>query len=71
MALYDLATRALVVTLKSPPGGKSTEQIAKLTGLPKRTINSIYARAIQRGFNPNASILTIRNEHIKDAPRPS
>jgi len=31
----DVATRALVVTRKSPVGGKTTEEIVKKTGLLK------------------------------------
>ncbi|KAH6973228.1 hypothetical protein EDB80DRAFT_743244 [Ilyonectria destructans] len=50
----DIATRALVVTLKAPGGATKTSlEISALTGLAVRTINSIYARAIQRGFEPN------------------
>ncbi|KAH6873658.1 hypothetical protein B0T10DRAFT_499738 [Thelonectria olida] len=51
--LYDIATRALVITLKAPAGeGKTTTEVQAMTGIPIRTINSIYRRAIQRGFNP-------------------
>ena len=54
----DIATRALVVTLKAPNGGaKTTAQIHLITGLPERTINQIYSRAIDRGFEPNESPL--------------
>jgi transposase len=63
-----LSTRALVVSLKSPFGGKSTSEIAKETGLSTRTINSIYARAIQRGFEPNEP-LKIDDRYLVDAPR--
>ncbi|KAF1813253.1 hypothetical protein P152DRAFT_434157, partial [Eremomyces bilateralis CBS 781.70] len=66
----DIATRALIVTLKSPIGGKTTAEIAEKTGLPKRTINAIYARAIERGFDPNHLPLHIRDEWLEDAPRP-
>ena len=65
----DIATRALVVTLKSPIGGKTTAEIAEKTGLKVRTINDIYARAIQRGFEPNHLPLVIRDEWLEDAPR--
>lgn len=65
----DIATRSLVVTLKSPVGGKSTAEIAEKTGLSKRTINDIYSRAISRGFEPNTLPLTIKDEFLKDAPR--
>jgi transposase len=65
----DIATRALVVTLKSPLGGRSTNEVSEKTGLSKRTINDIYARAIQRGFDPNLLPLIIKDEYLKDAPR--
>ncbi|KAF1967289.1 hypothetical protein BU23DRAFT_554512, partial [Bimuria novae-zelandiae CBS 107.79] len=66
----NIATRALVVVLKSPIRGKSTAEIAEKTGLSKRTINNIYLRAISRGFEPNTLPLTIKDEFLKDAPRP-
>ncbi|RKK19273.1 hypothetical protein BFJ66_g17761 [Fusarium oxysporum f. sp. cepae] len=66
----DIATRALVVTLKAPSGGaKTTAEISALTGLAVRTINSIYARAIHRGFEPNETPLRLINEWLEDAPR--
>jgi transposase len=65
----DIATRALVVTLKSPIVGQSTNAIAEKTGLSTRTINLIYARAIQRGFDPNILPLIIKNQFLEDAPR--
>lgn len=37
----DIATRALVVTLKAS-AGKTTNEIIEITGLPKATINNIY-----------------------------
>ena len=71
MALHthtDIATRALIVTLKSL-GGKSSPEVAYITGLQPRTVNSIYARAIERGFDPNIRPLIIKDEWLKDAPR--
>lgn len=65
----DLPTRAAIVTLKSPFGGKSTAQISAITGIPQRTINEIYRRACQRGFDPNASVIKILPEYLEDAPR--
>ncbi|KAI3584158.1 hypothetical protein IWW34DRAFT_721704 [Fusarium oxysporum f. sp. albedinis] len=41
----DIATRALVVYLKSPFGGKTTAEITEITGLPVRTVNGIYLRS--------------------------
>ncbi|KAF1981718.1 hypothetical protein K402DRAFT_312670, partial [Aulographum hederae CBS 113979] len=65
----DIATRALVVALKSPIVGKSTAEVIEKTGLSKSTINTIYARAIERGFDPNILPLVIKNEYLIDAPR--
>ncbi|KAF2815474.1 uncharacterized protein BDZ99DRAFT_506534 [Mytilinidion resinicola] len=66
---HDIATRALVVALKSPSGGKTTQQVVSITALSKRTVDSIYARAIKRGFDPNAVPLVIKDEYLEDAPR--
>lgn len=66
----DIATRALVVFLKSPFGGKTTAEVTEITGLSIRTINSIYARAIERGFDPNQEPLTLRDEFLCDSDRP-
>ncbi|KFY41167.1 hypothetical protein V494_03175 [Pseudogymnoascus sp. VKM F-4513 (FW-928)] len=65
----DIATRALIVTLKSPIGGKTTAEVAEKTGFSTRQINRIYARAIERGFDPNHIPLVIRDEWLQDAPR--
>jgi len=50
----DLATRALIVTLKAGINRKlmTSNEIVCLIGVPKSTINQIYARAIERGFDP-------------------
>ncbi|EMD90697.1 hypothetical protein COCC4DRAFT_186441 [Bipolaris maydis ATCC 48331] len=65
----DICTRALIVTLKSPFGGKSTNQISEITGISPRTIDSIYGRACQRGFEPNAPTIKLLPEYLEDAPR--
>ncbi|OBT70526.1 hypothetical protein VF21_10464, partial [Pseudogymnoascus sp. 05NY08] len=65
----DISTRALIVTLKSPVGGKTTAEVAEKTGLSSRQVNKIYARAIERGFDPNHTPLTLRDEWLQDAPR--
>jgi len=67
----DIATRALVVTLKCPApiGGKKTTEVAAITGLSIRRVNEIYARAIARGFDPNQLPVVIRDEYLQDAPR--
>ena len=45
----DIATRSLVVALKTPCFGKTTAEVVAITGLPKSTVNRIYARAISGG----------------------
>jgi Transposase len=60
----------MVVTLKAPAGAAKTSlEIYGITGIPVRTVNSIYARAIERGFEPNERPLRLRNEWLEDAPR--
>ncbi|KAG7425069.1 hypothetical protein Forpi1262_v013935 [Fusarium oxysporum f. sp. raphani] len=66
----DIATRALVVTLKAPCGGaKTSREIETITGIPRRTVDSIYARAIRNGFEPNERPLRIINAWLEDRPR--
>ncbi len=66
----DIATRSLIVALKAPHGGRmSSAQISQITGLSARLISQIYARAVERGFEPKTLPLSIRNEHVQDKPR--
>lgn len=65
----DIATRALVVSLKAPCSGKTTAEVSAITGLSSRQVNRIYARAIERGFDPNQRPLSLRDGHLQDAPR--
>ena len=67
MPVFDLATRALIIAYKAD--GKTNQEITGLTGVKKRTINSIYARAIKRGFNPALRPIKLENKHVKDASR--
>lgn len=71
----DIATRALVVTLKAPCGGaKTTSEVAFLAGISPRSVDRIYGQACQRGFDPNLQPVVIKNEYLEDAPctgRPS
>jgi transposase len=62
----DVATRALIVTLNSPVGGLTTAEIVEKTGISKRTIDSVYTRAIKRGFDPNHRPIEIRDEMLQD-----
>lgn len=66
----DIATRALVVAWKSPVVGKSAKEIERLTGVPFRQVERIYAKAIRRGFNPHVRPIVIKVEHLSDAPKP-
>ncbi|KAG6019568.1 hypothetical protein E4U19_007063 [Claviceps sp. Clav32 group G5] len=68
MAPYnDLATRASVLTLKAT--GFSTKEIASLTGVPTRTVDYIFAKAVKRGFNPQERPLNIKNHLVENGPR--
>ena len=63
-----MATRAQVITLKAL--GIPNKEIYQRTGIKPRTVNDIYDRAIQRGFDPNAEQSVIRDIHVQTAPRP-
>ncbi|KAK4125883.1 hypothetical protein N657DRAFT_642629 [Parathielavia appendiculata] len=65
----DLATRALIVTLKSPLVGMKTADVAEKTGCSVRQVQRIYASAIERGFDPNERPLILKDERLEDAPR--
>ncbi len=65
----DIATRAIVIALRSPLGGNTSAEVAAKTGLSVRQVNRIYARAIERGFEPNQSPMVLRDEWLEDAPR--
>jgi Transposase len=67
MPHYDIATKALVVTLKASQ--KATIEISGLTGLIPRTIDRIYATAVDRGFDPAVRPLVIRDEFVADKKR--
>ncbi|KAK2122168.1 hypothetical protein NOF04DRAFT_1337507 [Fusarium oxysporum II5] len=65
----DIATRAFVVSLKAPCSGKTTNEFAEITGLSVRQVNRIYARAIERGVDPNHGLVVILDSYLEDAPR--
>jgi hypothetical protein len=67
MAPFEQATRAQIVTLKAI--GQTTAEVIAITGLKERTIQSIYSRAIERGFDPAIRPIVILNKHVEDAPR--
>ncbi|KAI2636749.1 hypothetical protein GGS21DRAFT_46116 [Xylaria nigripes] len=64
----NVATRALIVALKSPFGGKSTAEIAAITGVSNSQINRIYAKAIERGFDPTRVPVTLDDEWLQNTP---
>ncbi|KAJ0146105.1 hypothetical protein HZ326_11159 [Fusarium oxysporum f. sp. albedinis] len=65
----DIATRALVVSLKAPCSGKTSPEVAEISGLSIRQVDRIYARAIENGFDPNARSLILKDEYLRDRPR--
>ena len=65
----DLATRAMVITLKSALVKRTDARVAEETGLNPRTINHIYAKAISRSFDPNRFPLEIKNKYIENRQR--
>ena len=69
MPNHSLIIKALVVALKSPVGGKTTREVSEKTGISRHAINRIYAKAIQRGFDPTHSPLLLKDEWLEDAPR--
>lgn len=64
----DIATRALVVTLRAV-GNKETSEIAEITGLQARTITNIFNRACDAGFDPTARPLILKDDWLRDKPR--
>ncbi|KAJ5637913.1 hypothetical protein N7490_007792 [Penicillium lividum] len=58
---------AYCVALKA--NGKTTAEVSELTKISIRTINYIYARARERGFDPNLRSVVICDAYFADAPR--
>ncbi|KAJ5143765.1 uncharacterized protein N7515_002552 [Penicillium bovifimosum] len=61
----ETATRTQVVALRAFTT-KSSSEIANLT---VSSVNRIYARAIERGFNPREDPI-IHDRYVQDTPRP-
>jgi transposase len=61
-----LADRVTVVALRAYTT-KTSAEIAKIVDLSITTVNRIYARAIERGFDPIHT--KISDEYVQDAPR--
>lgn len=65
----DITTHAFIISLKAPCCGKSSAEVAYLSGQSIRQVDRIYARAIKNGFDPTTLLLNLRDDHLKDAPR--
>jgi len=65
----DIATRAIIVTLKSPLVGMKTSDVVKKLGCSARQVQRIYGRAIERGFDPNETPFVLKDKWLQDAPR--
>ncbi|KAF3389559.1 hypothetical protein F1880_003459 [Penicillium rolfsii] len=60
------ADRVTVVALRAYTT-KTSQEIAKIVDLSISTVNRIYARAIERGFDPVHTKIT--DEYVEDNPR--
>ena len=62
----DLSTRSQIVALKAL--GKANKDIATYLRVNVRTVQKIYRKALERGYNPedDPRVLSI---HIEDTPR--
>ena len=61
------ATRASIVTLKAT--GQRSDDMACMFGVTRRAVDKIYARAIDRGFDPAVRPMRVPDEYIDDTPR--
>ncbi|KAF3385585.1 hypothetical protein F1880_001764 [Penicillium rolfsii] len=66
--MVDLATRAFVLALKTY-STKTTEEIAAICGLSRSTVNRIFVRACERGYDPNLTPVVVKDSYLEDAPR--
>jgi transposase len=64
---YEIATRASIIALKA--SGMRTAEVYSLLNIPERTISSIYAKAIARGFDPAERPIAILDKYVEEAPR--
>jgi transposase len=67
MPPLDTATRAQIVALKG--FGATTAEIHRFLNIPISTINTLFRRAIDRGYNPDAENPILLLEHVADAAR--
>ncbi|KAJ5719688.1 hypothetical protein N7493_007266 [Penicillium malachiteum] len=63
----DIAQRATVITLRTI--GYNTKSISEFLNIPRRMVDSIWQRALERGFQPNQTPLNISDEMLADKPR--
>ena len=68
MVRYEAATRAQALGLKIY--GVPNHIITQQTGIPSRTINNLWDRAISRGFDPTATPPVLLNSHVEDGKSP-
>jgi transposase len=66
--MVDLSTRAFVLALKTYTTKTSTE-IAAICNLSKSSVDRIYGRACQRGYDPNLTPVVVKDSYLEDAPR--
>lgn len=64
----NITTQAVIVGLKST-GQQTSAEVAAAIGLSVRQVNRIYARAIERGFDPCPRPIQIDNAFVADAAR--
>ncbi|KAJ5593304.1 hypothetical protein N7537_010208 [Penicillium hordei] len=64
---HDIAKRAMIVTCKAT--GLSTTTISELSGFSTRTVNRVYERALENGFDPDSRPWNISEAMLADAPR--
>ncbi|KAJ5212544.1 uncharacterized protein N7498_004190 [Penicillium cinerascens] len=67
MPKHDIAMRSMIVTMKAC--GISTAAISEITGVSARTVNALYNRAIERGFDPTQRPMTMTDAYVADATR--
>ena len=66
MPSYDKATRAQALTLKML--GVSNAEIEQHTGMETRSLNALFKRAKERGFDPQTSP-KILDAYVEDGKR--
>src|SRR3954463_11730319 len=64
---YTVIQRAQALTLFS--AGHKFDEIERLTGVKKRSVQDIKKKTITRGYDPTTEPLNLTLEHLADAPR--